>query len=96
MVWTPKRDGAGHPAPVGSGGPAPSANSAHLPRSAQDAFAKRAEALRIHSIADLASHAPALSMAADDEFFSRLESAGLQKPHLLLTLPWRGRGIARE
>jgi osmoprotectant transport system permease protein len=39
---------------------------------------KRAEALGIHSIADLASHAGALSMAADYEFFSRPEWAGLR------------------
>jgi osmoprotectant transport system permease protein len=38
----------------------------------------RAEALGIRSIADLASHAPAMSMAADYEFFSRPEWAGLQ------------------
>ena len=42
---------------------------------------KRAEALGIHSIADLASHAPSMSMAADYEFFSRPEWAGLQKAH---------------
>src|SRR6185312_14707741 len=36
---------------------------------------KRAEALGIHSIADLAAHAPAMSMAADYEFFSRPEWA---------------------
>jgi osmoprotectant transport system permease protein len=42
---------------------------------------KRAEALGIHSIADLASHAPAMSMAADYEFFSRPEWAGLQKAY---------------
>jgi osmoprotectant transport system permease protein len=40
---------------------------------------KRAEALGIHSIADLAAHAPAMSMAADYEFFSRPEWAGLRK-----------------
>jgi osmoprotectant transport system permease protein len=39
---------------------------------------KRAEALGIHSIADLASHAAAMSMAADYEFFSRPEWAGLR------------------
>ena len=42
---------------------------------------KRAEALGIHSIADLASQAPAMSMAADYEFFSRPEWAGLQKAY---------------
>jgi osmoprotectant transport system permease protein len=42
---------------------------------------KRAEALGIHSIADLASHASTLSMAADYEFFSRPEWAGLQKAY---------------
>jgi osmoprotectant transport system permease protein len=40
---------------------------------------KRAEALGIRSIADLASHSAELSMAADYEFFSRPEWAGLQK-----------------
>ena len=40
---------------------------------------KRAEALGIHSIADLASHAPTMSMAADYEFFSRPEWSGLAK-----------------
>jgi osmoprotectant transport system permease protein len=39
---------------------------------------KRAEQLGIHSIADLASHAGSLSMAADYEFFSRPEWAGLR------------------
>jgi osmoprotectant transport system permease protein len=39
---------------------------------------KRAEALGIHSIADLASHAGSMSMAADYEFFSRPEWAGLR------------------
>ncbi len=43
----------------------------------------RAEALGIHSIADLASHAPAMSVAADYEFFSRPEWAGLQKAYEL-------------
>jgi len=38
----------------------------------------RAEALGIRSIADLASHAPAMSMAADYEFFSRPEWTGLR------------------
>jgi osmoprotectant transport system permease protein len=42
---------------------------------------KRADALGIHSIADLAAHAPAMSMAADYEFFSRPEWAGLQKAY---------------
>jgi osmoprotectant transport system permease protein len=39
---------------------------------------KRAEALHIKTIADLAAHAPAMSIAADYEFFSRPEWAGLQ------------------
>jgi osmoprotectant transport system permease protein len=42
---------------------------------------KRAEALGIHSIADLASHAPTMSLAADYEFFSRPEWATLQKAY---------------
>jgi osmoprotectant transport system permease protein len=42
---------------------------------------KRAEALGIHSIADLASHAHEMSIAADYEFFSRPEWAGLQKAY---------------
>lgn len=42
---------------------------------------KRAEQLGIRSIADLVSHAPAMSMAADYEFFSRPEWAGLQKAY---------------
>src|SRR6266851_2531552 len=42
---------------------------------------KRAEELGIHSIADLASHAPAMSMAADYEFFSRPEWAGLREAY---------------
>jgi osmoprotectant transport system permease protein len=42
---------------------------------------KRAEALGIHSIADIASHAPVMSMAADYEFFSRPEWAELQKAY---------------
>jgi osmoprotectant transport system permease protein len=42
---------------------------------------KRAEMLGIHSIADLASHAPSLSIAGDYEFFSRPEWAGLQKTY---------------
>ncbi len=41
----------------------------------------RAEALGIRSIADLASHAPAMSMAADYEFFSRPEWAGLREAY---------------
>jgi osmoprotectant transport system permease protein len=44
---------------------------------------QRAEALGIHSIADLASHASTLSMAADYEFFSRPEWAGLQQAYRL-------------
>ncbi len=39
---------------------------------------KRAEALDIKTIADLASHAQTMSIAADYEFFSRPEWAGLQ------------------
>ncbi len=42
---------------------------------------QRAQALGIHSIADLAPHAATLSMAADYEFFSRPEWAGLQKAY---------------
>lgn len=42
---------------------------------------KRADALGIHSIADLASRAPTLSIAGDYEFFSRPEWAGLQKSY---------------
>jgi osmoprotectant transport system permease protein len=42
---------------------------------------RRAEALGIHSIADLASHAPMMSIAGDYEFFSRPEWAGLQKAY---------------
>jgi osmoprotectant transport system permease protein len=42
---------------------------------------KRAEALGIHSIADLTSHAGSLSIAGDYEFFSRPEWAGLQKAY---------------
>jgi osmoprotectant transport system permease protein len=42
---------------------------------------KRAEALGIRSIADLASHTPSMSIAADYEFFSRPEWAGLQKAY---------------
>ncbi|MDB5634507.1 MAG: transporter permease, partial [Tardiphaga sp.] len=41
----------------------------------------KAEALGIKSIADLASHASTLTMAADYEFFSRPEWAGLQKAY---------------
>ena len=42
---------------------------------------KRAEALGIRSIADLASHAGTLSIAGDYEFFSRPEWAGLQQAY---------------
>jgi osmoprotectant transport system permease protein len=42
---------------------------------------KRTEQLGIRSIADLASHARGMSMAADYEFFSRPEWAGLQKAY---------------
>jgi len=42
---------------------------------------KRAEQLGIHSIADLASHTPVMSIAADYEFFSRPEWAGLRKAY---------------
>jgi osmoprotectant transport system permease protein len=42
---------------------------------------QRADALGIHSIADLADHASTLSIAADYEFFSRPEWAGLQKAY---------------
>src|SRR4029077_3520042 len=42
---------------------------------------KRAEQLGIRTIADLASHASTMSMAADYEFFSRPEWAGLQKAY---------------
>jgi osmoprotectant transport system permease protein len=41
----------------------------------------RAEALRIHSIADLAAHAATLSIAADYEFFSRPEWAALKSAY---------------
>jgi osmoprotectant transport system permease protein len=41
----------------------------------------RADALNIHSIADLASHASTLSIAGDYEFFSRPEWAALQKAY---------------
>ena len=42
---------------------------------------KRAEQLGIHTIADLASHAATMSIAADYEFFSRPEWRGLQKAY---------------
>jgi osmoprotectant transport system permease protein len=42
---------------------------------------KRAEALGIHSIADLVSHAPALTIAADYEFFSRPEWASIRRAY---------------
>jgi len=42
---------------------------------------KRAEALGIHSILDLAARASALSIAGDYEFFSRPEWAALQKAY---------------
>jgi osmoprotectant transport system permease protein len=42
---------------------------------------KRAEALGIHSIADLTAHASTMSIAADYEFFSRPEWAGIQKAY---------------
>ena len=42
---------------------------------------KRAEALGVHSIADLAAHSQELSIAADYEFFSRPEWAALQKAY---------------
>ena len=42
---------------------------------------KRAEALGIHSISDLVSHAPDMSIAADYEFFSRPEWAGIRKAY---------------
>ncbi|WP_315743710.1 ABC transporter permease/substrate-binding protein [Bradyrhizobium sp. SZCCHNR1075] len=41
----------------------------------------RAEALHIHTIADLASHAGTMTIAGDYEFFSRPEWAGLQKAY---------------
>jgi osmoprotectant transport system permease protein len=44
---------------------------------------QRADALGIHSIADLASHAATLSIAGDYEFFSRPEWAALQKAYAL-------------
>jgi osmoprotectant transport system permease protein len=42
---------------------------------------KKAEALGIRSIADLAQHASGLSIAGDYEFFSRPEWAALQKAY---------------
>ncbi len=42
---------------------------------------KRADALGIHSITDLASHTGTMSLAADYEFFSRPEWASLQKAY---------------
>jgi osmoprotectant transport system permease protein len=42
---------------------------------------KRAEQLGIRSIADLVSRAPTMSIAADYEFYSRPEWAGLQKAY---------------
>jgi osmoprotectant transport system permease protein len=42
---------------------------------------QRADALGIHSIADLASHASTMSIAADYEFFSRPEWAGIQQAY---------------
>ena len=42
---------------------------------------KRADALGIHTIADLAAHASTLSIAGDYEFFSRPEWAALQKAY---------------
>ena len=42
---------------------------------------KRAEALHIHSITDLAAHAGTMSIAGDYEFFSRPEWAGIQKAY---------------
>ncbi len=42
---------------------------------------KRADALGIHSIADLAAHAATMSIAADYEFFSRPEWAGLREAY---------------
>jgi osmoprotectant transport system permease protein len=44
---------------------------------------KRAEALGIRTIADLAAHAATMSIAGDYEFFSRPEWAGLQKAYRL-------------
>jgi osmoprotectant transport system permease protein len=42
---------------------------------------KRAEALGIHSIADLATHAATLSIAGDYEFFSRPEWADIKSAY---------------
>jgi osmoprotectant transport system permease protein len=42
---------------------------------------KRAEAMGVHSIADLAAHSQELSIASDYEFFSRPEWAALQKTY---------------
>jgi osmoprotectant transport system permease protein len=42
---------------------------------------RRADALHIHSIADLAAHAPTMSVAADYEFFSRPEWAALREAY---------------
>ncbi len=42
---------------------------------------RRAEALSIRTVADLAAHAPTLSIAGDYEFFSRPEWAALQKAY---------------
>ncbi|SDS85838.1 ABC transporter permease/substrate-binding protein [Bradyrhizobium canariense] len=42
---------------------------------------QRAEQLGIHSVTDLAAHAATMSMAADYEFFSRPEWAGIQKAY---------------
>jgi osmoprotectant transport system permease protein len=42
---------------------------------------KRAEALGIHTVADLTAHASTMSIAADYEFFSRPEWAGIQKAY---------------
>jgi osmoprotectant transport system permease protein len=42
---------------------------------------RRADQLGIHSIADLASHAAALSIAGDYEFFSRPEWTGLKRAY---------------
>jgi osmoprotectant transport system permease protein len=42
---------------------------------------RRADALGIHSIADLAAHAATMSMAADYEFFSRPEWTGLREAY---------------
>src|SRR6516164_4491630 len=42
---------------------------------------KRAEALHIRTIADLAAHAPTMSIAADYEFFSRPEWESLRQAY---------------